>query len=153
MGWCCSRNLGWVRLPNTKRAGRRINFWILISLRCNSRRTYRRFGWRSRLLGIDRPLRARLGWAVLLKPVVGKWLAVADFGFKPLQGVVQPFLMGGRDRLKLDTNPPRAAPADHGMFNQDRSFVSGNIEEKIHLHACDGPKGTFEPTPFAREIQ
>jgi len=78
---------------------------------------------------------------------------VADFGFKPLQGVVQPFLMGGRDQLKLDADPPCAAPTNDGMFNQDRSFVSGNIDEEIHLHACDGPKGTFEPASFAREIQ
>ena len=78
---------------------------------------------------------------------------MADFGFKPLQGVVQPFLMGGRDRLKLDADPLCAAPADDSMFNQDRNFVSGDIEEKIHLHARDGSQRTFQPTSFTREIQ
>jgi len=86
---------------------------------------------------------------VLLSLVVWRGSALPDFGFEPLKGMVQPFLMWRCDRLELDADPVCAAPADDGMFDQDRNFFSRNIEQKIHLHACDGPKGTLEPTSFA----
>jgi hypothetical protein len=88
-------------------------------------------------------------FGVLLGLVAWGGLAVPDFRFEPLKGVVQPFLMGRSDRLELDADPLCAAPADDGMFDQDRNFLSRNIEKKIHLHARDGPKGTFKPTSFA----
>ena len=54
---------------------------------------------------------------VLLNRGVEQWLTVTDFGFKPSKGVVQPFLMGGSDQLKLDADPVCAAPADDRLFD------------------------------------
>ena len=54
---------------------------------------------------------------VLLDRFLERWLTVTDFGFKPLKGVVQPFLVGRSDRLKLDADPVCAAPADDRMFD------------------------------------
>jgi hypothetical protein len=78
---------------------------------------------------------------------------LTDFRIEPLKRAIQPFLMVGSDRLKLDADPVRTGPADDGTLNQDRRLVFGEIEEQIDVHTCGGWKMTFDPATFAREIQ
>ena len=80
-------------------------------------------------------------------------LTLTDRGFKPLQGAVQPFPIERGDRLKLDADFACAAPANDGMFDQNRRLAFRETEEEIYLHSFHGVKGSFEPASFAREIQ
>jgi hypothetical protein len=85
--------------------------------------------------------------------VLWGWESLADSGFESLNGVVQPFTVGRSEGLELDPDFARAAPPDDGMFDEDRSFVLGEVEEEIDFHSCDSLKVAFDPTSFSREIQ
>ena len=78
--------------------------------------------------------------------------AVAGYGFKLLDGAVQPFLMGRGEGPKLNTDSMTAGPAYDGALDQDRGLTFMDIEEKIHCHSRSGSKGTFKATSFTREI-
>ena len=80
-------------------------------------------------------------------------LAVTGCDFELLDGIIQPFLMGRGDGLKLDTDPVRAGPAYNSALDQNWGFFFRKIKQEIHLHSGGGSKGTFEPTAFQREIQ
>jgi hypothetical protein len=80
-------------------------------------------------------------------------LAVTGYGFDLLKGAVQPFLMGGSEGLKLNADPVRTGPTYDGTLDEDRGLFFTDVEQKIHLHSCEGSNRTFEPTSFAREIQ
>lgn len=85
--------------------------------------------------------------------LIGVVLAVTGCGFELPESVVQPFLMGRGEGLKLDADPVCPGPAYDGALNEDRGLVFRDIEQKIHLHSGGGSKGAFKPTAFAREIQ
>jgi hypothetical protein len=84
-----------------------------------------------------------------LSDLVGGWLAVTGCGFEPLDGVVQPFLMGRGEGPKLDADPVRAGPPYNSALDQDRNLIFTHKEQEVHLHSRGGLKGTFEPASFS----
>jgi hypothetical protein len=78
---------------------------------------------------------------------------VTGCGFEPLEGAVQPFLMGRGEGRKLDPDSVRAGPAYDSALDQYRGLVFRDVEQEIYSHSREGLKETLEPTSFAREIQ
>jgi hypothetical protein len=65
----------------------------------------------------------------ILLVIGGRGVTVAtDCGFEMPDGVVQPFLMGCGEGLKLDADPVYAGPAYDGASNEDRDLVFRGVE-------------------------
>lgn len=86
-----------------------------------------------------------LGRGVSGRSVAGRNDELAEEG-------VEPFLMGKGETLKFDADAGLAGPANRSLLNEKRDLLSGDIQEKIHVHAGEDRGGAFETAACARDI-
>lgn len=73
--------------------------------------------------------------------------------FQTTDDEIQTLLVMRGQRLKLEADSLRSGPTNHGLLDQERHVLAGNVQPEVHHHAGRNVGEALETAAFAGEIQ